>query len=363
MNKGGFKIRHYLEPLAFFVPRKSVYYIIATTLLVAVFASTFFLKIHIPKTIERNLPLLLKGYCPSCRLDLGRVSLRLFPLKVVLNNPTFIMGDKTTTEIDARVAQVIARISLLKLIYGHIHFKYINIDSPDVKITEGDIDTPSFASRAARVEKSWWTASSAEQINAVQGAFMYIREHKKRVATLSLQNIDADIGAWGTTAGYRIKTTHAKATGLLEKSGRFVLDVATPLFSDTLQVDVTLRIDDQNLAGINQFFENNDGVKLKGTLVNGQSLMAIRGPTLRGWVRVKYFGLGMNFEKTRERKAISAFFSNLVKSVQLISGNMDKPSQDRKEHATLQRKSDESIIQFVLRGMQNAAFQIIMRFS
>jgi len=55
MNKGGFKIRHYLEPLAFFVPRKSVYYIIATTLLVAVFASTFFLKIHIPKTIDNDI--------------------------------------------------------------------------------------------------------------------------------------------------------------------------------------------------------------------------------------------------------------------------------------------------------------------
>jgi hypothetical protein len=297
--------------------------------------------------------------CPSCRFDSGHFGLSLFPVSVEIRDSHFTQGNPKSTAVEVRVPKIIARVSLWKFFTGHIHISHLSIFSPTFVVTEGDFKAPSERSEKAR-GGSYWKTIFLERTELYQGDFKYIRNYGARSAMIHLNNIEASVGPWGTTPEAQVSVTHARAQGLLENSGRFVLDVKVPLLSEVPQVDIDLQVEGLLVSKLNSYFEVSDGIKLDGSLVQAVSTSKIRGTALTGSVRVLYFGLDLKFQKTNERGALAALISNFIKSSKLVSSNMETRPQERVRDVRIQRKASETMIQFILRGMKIGVFDIVI---
>jgi hypothetical protein len=68
--------------------------------------------------------------------------------------------------------------------------------------------------------------------------------------------------------------------------------------------------------------------------------------------------LDVQFEKTKSPGEISTFFDNLVKSMKLHSSTVGKKPADQIQSVQLQREARETLLDFILRGMKDAALKV-----
>ena len=230
----------------------------------------------------------------------------------------------------------------------------IEIEQPVVKVTEGDL----YASSSTEDSSALPLDLEIEGIKVKKGSFTYIREHPGRRGTLNVSRINVAVGPVGSSD--RLRDTYAKASayGLLEESGQFHLQLSAKIFAKIPDVDVKLQITGQDLATLNPFFKPNDGVQLKGMLIDAQSVVAIRGVRLKSSAYVRFRGLSVKIKKTDECSPLSAFFQTLMASITMGKQNIDGGDYDRQGTVALERKQKETIISFTLRGMKEAAMKV-----
>jgi hypothetical protein len=310
----------------------------------------------VQRVIRRQLTAFVKESCGSCTLSLDRVHLSVMPFSVILEGVRLAGGDPKTTRVDAEAERIVALSTLRSLVSGKLRFEGIQIHAPYVVVTEGDLPLP-----PPGPEEGTRTIYVINGMQVVNGRFTYIRVFgvgkEARKAILHVKDIQGNVGKLGNTPQLRGQTVRGHAKGRLENSGEFLLTVETVLFSKVLQVDVDLRMAEQNLADMS-FFQISDGISLAGKLNKGQSSTKIRGEKLTGWVQAQYRGLDVQFEKTKSRGEISTFVDNLVRSIKLHSSTVGKKPADRIRSVQLQREERETLLHFILRGMKDAALKV-----
>jgi len=194
--------------------------------------------------------------------------------------------------------------------------------------------------------------SGIEQTDFSQGSFTYVRTHSSISATLKIQEIHGEIGAWGTRVEESSHEIRASTRGVIENSGAFTLDVTSPVFLSPVQVDVHLVIQQLELSRLNSFFEVNDGIRFSGTLLKGVNSTRVRGNALTSTVQVGYYGLGIDFKKK--------FWANLIKSLKLKPSH-PVPSVGKPVKALhIVREPSETLLEFIFRGMKLGALDIVM---
>jgi len=314
----------------------------------------------VTRAIRRQLISAFNESCGSCTLSLDRVRLSVLPFSVILEGVRLSGGDPKTTKVDAEVDRIVAWSSFRNLISRRLHFKGLQIHTPNVVVTEGDLPVP-----PSGPEEGTRRACVIEGIEVAAGRFTYIRVFgsgkEARRAILHARDIQASVGELGTTPQLRDRMVRGQAKGRLESSGGFLLTVEAVAFSKVLKVDVDLQMTEQNLADMSPFFQTTDGIRLAGKLHKGRSLIKVREERITGWVQVEYGGLDVQYEETKSRGKISAFLSNLVNSIKLHPSSMGKKPADQTRDIGLIREPREALIHFVLRGMKEGALKVAGR--
>lgn len=308
----------------------------------------------VPGLVRRRLIAEVRKNCGTCELSLSGVDISLLPPALSGRNAVFIGGTPNATVVRAKAKRVYVPVSFFPLFKSRFRVGLVEIEELSVEATEGDLQVPSsvedISARPLDLE--------IEGIEVKKGSFAYVREHAGRKGRLEVSDINAAVGPVGTSERLRDKDVAASADGLLEHSGQFNLQVRARIFAKAPDVDVKLRIAGQDLAALNAFFKPNDGVQLKGLIIDGRSSVAIRGTKLKASTYVRYRGLKVRMKENEERSALSAFFQTFLASVTMRKQNADSGNYDRTGEVELERKPKETVISFALRGMKEAAMKV-----
>ncbi|HBW22524.1 MAG: hypothetical protein A2X28_02755 [Elusimicrobia bacterium GWA2_56_46] len=307
-----------------------------------------------PRIVRRRLISIVHDSCKTCELSLSRVHVSLLPLALSSSRVRFTGGTPNATVVHAEAERVYVPFAFFPLLTSRFHAGRIEIEQPVIKISEGDLyvssSTDDSSARPLELE--------IEGIKVKNGSFTYIREHPVRKGTLNVSRINVAMGSVGSSDRLRDTYVEATADGLLEESGQFHLQVRAKVFAKIPDANVKLQISGQDLATLNPFFRPNDGVQLKGMLINAQSVVVIRGSRLNSSAYVRFRRLSVKIKKTDERSALSAFFQTLMASITMGKQNIDGGNYDSQGTVDLERKHKETIISFTLRGMKEAAMKV-----
>jgi len=323
-----------------------------TIFICVVFVLSIF--VVIPKIIQHRLISAVEESCASCRLSIGHTRLSLFPTTLSLEEIQFSGGNPDATAVKADIGRFSTGFSLRHLWSREFELSDTQVERPNVDVIEGDLSSPSSPHNNSPGPKF-----VIEGIKISSGTFSYTRVYGKRRAELHTKNLNGSIGQMGSIPSFHDMISHGEITGRLENSGEFRLTVATPLFAKDLSVDVSLKLLNQNLADLTPFFEVDSGLALSGLLIRGDSLIQIRDNSLHGWVMVQYRDLKIKLEKTKDRSALSAFFSSLISSAKTVSSNVNHDHKKQIESVDLQKKEhDNTVIKFILHGLRDAALMV-----
>lgn len=307
-----------------------------------------------PELVRWRLISEVRAKCETCELSVGSVDLSLLPPALSGRAVSFTGGTPNATVVHAEARNVYVPFSILPLFKRCLRLGRIEIEQLAVEVTEGDLYGPSSAKDGSARPLDL----EIEGIEVKKSSFTYVREHPGRKGSLEVSGINAAAGPVGTTERLRDKDVKASAEGLLEHSGKFKLQVRARFFAKAPDADINLQISGQDLVTLNPFFEPNDGVRLKGLLIEGRASAAIRGASLKASSYVRYKGLIVSIRNNEERGALSAFFQTFLASITVRKQNADDGNYDRTGEVDLERKPEETVISFALRGMKEAAMKV-----
>ena len=307
----------------------------------------------VPGLARRRLQAAVRAGCATCELSLGEIGVHLTPPAVSCDRVRLTAGIAGATSVNLEAGNIYAPVSLSQLLRGRIRGGIVVIDSFNVTVKEGDLpEAPPPAGPARPLDLE------LEGVTIKGGSFLYVRESPGLRGSLGVSGLSAALGPAGTSERLRGAAIAASAEGLLADSGRFRLEVKGRPFAAEPQLDVTMRILGQDLQGFNRFFKPLEGLSLKGTLLEGRSETAIRGRRLNASVYLRYRGLGLHLDKTRERGALSSYVQNLLAGAALGRQNAGAGGYDRTGTAKLERQPGEGLAAFTMRGMKEAAVQV-----
>lgn len=317
-----------------------------------------FAKVFVPWGTARQIRASVENNCRTCQLEIGRTTFSVFfPTKLSLHRVHLTGGEKGATEVDAVAERIEAEVSVIPLILGRIHFDAIRVVRPNVIVTDGDGHSPPSPPKAIDDEKPLFDFLIQETL-IDEGNFAYVRNYRGTHAVLRIGRINGGIGALGTVRELREASAKAQVFARVENSGEVEVLISTFLFSAPLRVAVEVRVKDQNLGDLSNFFGENDGVFLKGRLIKGRAQVAVRERRLTSEVWAKYEDLDVKLRKTQDRSAFAAFIANLGEALTVNSRNVGKREEDQIREVTLDREEKESLVSFILRGMKEAALKV-----
>lgn len=307
----------------------------------------------VPGLVRWRLAAAVRAGCDTCELSLGAVRVYLVPPALGCSRLRLTAGIAGATSVNLEAGNIYAPVSLSHLARGRIRAGIVVIDKFNITVKEGDspeAPPPAGPARPLDLELEGAVIKS--------GSFLYVRESPGLRGSLGVSGLSAVLGPAGTSERLKGAAVEASAEGLLADSGKFRLELKGKPFAPEPELDLKLRILGQDLQGFNRFFKPLEGMTLKGTLLEGRSETAIRGSSLNAAVYLRYRGLGLHLEKTKERGAISSYFQNLVAGAALGRQNAGDGGYDRTGTAKLERQPGEALAAFTLRGMKEAAVQV-----
>jgi hypothetical protein len=307
-----------------------------------------------PFAIRRWVTSQVSSGCDSCQLRLARVRISLFPFTLSTDSTEFHFGDPASLAIVAKAQGIAIPIQWRPLFQGHFRVGDLELEKPEVHITEGDAKLP----QSDPQRKSGDSDFEVAKVVITHGVFTYAHHHHQKTGRIHVSHIDATVESFGNSERLKFHKTEGNASGILEQTGKFRLKVVAPLFAKETQVSVTLRITGLNLDNLNKYFQPNDGVSLAGNLLEGQSSVDVKGRYLAATAFARFEHFGVQIEKSEERNETSAALQTFLASLKLGKQNVDGQPYSRTGKANLLKKPEQSLISFILKGMQQAAMEV-----
>lgn len=298
-----------------------------------------------PWWVKHRLPKELRSSCPTCELKIASASVSLLnPSHVTLQQVHLTQGQRGVADIEATVASIELDVTLTALMQKRFLVESLLIQNPDVMYTDGELPRPPKQAKTQQETSDW--AVELKQGNVEAGKFTYRRVLHGKASLLTLHKIQLQ--------GNLNPDVKVSSQFQLEKSGEILLDLRFPLRPGPLQAVVDVKIKDQNLADLNVFFETNDGVILKGRMLEGRGLVKVDGDKLRARVKAIYRDFNARLIKNKDQGVAEVFFTNLG----IALTTKKKNSSPQKEEVQTIRKPDESVVHFILTGLKEAALAV-----
>jgi hypothetical protein len=233
------------------------------------------------------------------------------------------------------------------LLHGEADVEKVQLTGAQVRLKEGVRHDPDSTGENPQF--------ILRKLEFLDSSFIYEKHELNQVGEIHIGAIDAEVSTFGTSPDWHDQPAHAHATAMLENSGKIDLTINAFLFGTAPKLNVELLLSSFSLKQINGYFHPIDGVLLDGTLLRGHSRVEIKGKTLSGWTELSYRDFDLKFKKNRARSAVTAFFSSIAADLKLKEAQ--KPT--RRRFIKLGRKSRESVVSFILRGMKEAAIRVV----
>lgn len=309
---------------------------------------------------------------PSCRLEIGALSI-----------PLFRPGHLTFTDVvmhrdglEANLPKIAVVISWSALLRRQVSIDKLDIVEPTVTYIDrarapssvgsteapypGPVPAPAAPPKShdKRSEKSAWVYDVGT-VNLRQGALTYQRWLHGKSAELHLKKIDIRFKPFGTTYGLAKGNIEATAKFHIENSPEVKLTISRPAVMPTLKVDAEVWIKSFDLAILNGFFQPNEGLVLQGHIVEGHGKVHVRGQKSLSKVRVVYDGLQVKLTPHVENGELETFFGNLATT--LAPPKKKNLHQTRREQVgefESERAPNDSIVHFMLESLKLGALEI-----
>lgn len=312
----------------------------------------------LPGLVRNKIISEVEKKCPQCSLKIKRLSISYLPELITLRDAYFKVGNKRSLELESKIEKVKFHISLWDVLFNgeKLAVDEIHLLRPLVKITEGEVKEPLLGNGRDKGIFRFYTVFT--KITVIDGVFNYIQESRVgsgvREARVHLDNINGNVEIKKMGISDKEGSLQIGATGILGTSGRLKLEVRALPFSAEQNLDLDLQINEQDLSDVNSFFKTEDGLLLKGNLSLGRTWLHIRGSAMTVGLIAHYKELKLHFEKKRGRGAVSAFFYNLLESIQVKKNSKKKNNPKLIE---INREATEGLIHFILRGMKTGAIR------
>jgi hypothetical protein len=323
--------------------------------------------------LHRTIESLGNTLCSSCLLTIDHLKFQVFPLAVNLNGIILTGGDPNTTALKSSAKDLWVKISWINFFTKRIIFSEVKLDTPIVKVIEGDLplvntDSTDDQKEDQKGDEQGWTFA-IESTTLTHAEFTYIRRYQSRMkqsqpsrlpmqAELNIKNISAIVSRIDSASDACEDIVNADLTAVLENSGHFTLKIKSSLCAEKHKIDVNLHLFKQNLNSVSDFFVSSSGVGMKGFIHDAWGEVRIHGQSSKTNSTIRYQDLALKFRTTDERGFIVTAFSNALQAISLHTSNLGRIKSDQTQSVELVRKSDETIISFVLRGLQEAALKI-----
>lgn len=329
----------------------------------------YFIATLTNRFLHRKIESLGSTLCSSCLLTIDHLNFQIFPPAVNLNGVIFTGGDPNTTAIKSSIVDLWVKVSWINVFSKRIIISEVKLETPIVKVIEGDLPLANTDSTEDQKDDERGWTFAIESTTLTHAEFTYLRRYQSRMkqnqrsrlpvqAELNIKKISAILSQIDSAPGACSDIVNADLTAVLESSGHFTLKIKTPMCDEKHRIDVNLHLVKQDLNSVSDFFVSSSGVGMKGFIHDAWGEVRIRGQSSKSQATIRYQGLALKFRRTDDRGFIITAFSNALQAIALHSSNLGRLKSDQTQSVELVRHSDESIISFVLRSLQDAALKI-----
>jgi len=317
-----------------------------------------------PYVLRHSLVKVVQESCKECTLKIPSSDFNPLTGSFDLEEVDFQYIKAGSLELSAKIENIEGDISYIDLLRGRVSLATVILKNPKVELVDIE-QAPKDSAQKEQSEKGEEKTPEAETLNfdlsyvaVEQGSFSYINKDKGVVSRLNMGPINGRMEGLGNSDEFKENTVYCRLVGRIEKSGEIVLTVNSKVFERPLKVAVDVQAKGQRLSDLNSFFNPFAGLNLVGDLIEGTSQVRLVERNIKASVFARFEKFNVKFSKTRERSSVVTFFMNLAETVVYDNQNLDKNRPAQLKHVEINRKQDESIVGFILRGMKEAALKV-----
>ena len=317
----------------------------------AVVSAAAGLKVAAPGLVRGRMIASVNESCPRCTIEIGRVDVDfLRPGRVVLHGLRFEGAISDVSRIAVEVGRLSAIAAVWPLAEGRLEIERIEAELPRVTLTETDGRAPPKTSPREREPIGSAGRLRVGQIDIKQGEFIYAHAAGAKVNRLRLRDVRGEVV---DRSGARVRLR-----GEIGTSGSAVLAASFPFSARPNEVDLDVVVERFKFEDVAPFMRIENGIRLKGTLLHAHGSVRMRGRRLSCRFDGAYEDLTVDVEPTPTRSRAKAFLMNLGAALVVPKKNVGRPAAERHADVALERRADESIVEFLLRGLQDGALKV-----
>jgi hypothetical protein len=292
--------------------------------------------------------------CDTCKLRVGSLSFSLAPPGIVLSEVHFEQGDPRDSAVLLEAMKAEIPISLSSLFGDTKKIGLVRFTGVDVTVHEGDLLLP----KKAKDKQGEGAKFECAGVEISTASFSYRKDSGAGAAWIRLPDVTAQIGAFGSYGDWLNKKITGTAEAQLEKSGQVKIMAETLIGVEGPWANVDLRVGKLNLSEMNPYFRPEEGVSMKGRLLESHGKVEVRNLEASGFVEARYEGLDLTFHPNRHRGGLSAILTNLGVAIKMNKGNSGEPRSERKSAVVTKRHKKESVVGFILRTLKEAMLRV-----
>lgn len=305
------------------------------------FGAWIIFKPKIKPWVEDRIQTELKKSCDTCEFSFDDIFLSWRgPAIENIRFKTRPSGQRLEGEVFSLFAY--PRLDSL-LVDGEIQLRTVILDQPKITYFD-DANNP-----APKTDAGFGLPPDVG-IGVHNGEFTYIRDVKGTHAELTIRKIQSRIVT-------EQEGLHARASAQLGDSGNLLLTIEAAT-KTPLEADIALSAKNQNMKDLSTFFEPNAGVKMEGTLLNGNITSKVAGSHVSTTLKMEFKDFKLKVNSMYDRSDIQTFFTNLAASMALRKNNTDAREKDKSTKIEANREKDETLISFILRSWKEAALKV-----
>lgn len=303
----------------------------------------------------------IKESCPKCEVEVGRVELSLSILKGQIAVEGFKYADSPDRrfrvtiqakklELQTKVMSWLRKPIVIEKFRGE-GVDFTAFENPDIPSAKDN--SPPLSQLAPMI---------IEHVEIVNSTFRYTHLVHPEASTLLLTEINGTVGAWSTRPDlakqFSPEETPIYATGRLEASGRFVLKAHADALSKLGTANIYADVKDQPLEKVSEFFQHEQGIRLKGQVHNVSTNLQMTNGKIKGTLQASYSGLEVKVEDPKSSR-VSNFISTLGVAIvkQNEQGTHGAPQVAKPVEG--KRSPDQGIIEAIFQALGTAATKLM----
>ncbi len=317
-----------------------------------------------PGIVRRRLIAAVRGACPTCTLEIGRVELGLLRGRVVARSIVFTNAPAGTLRVDVYAESALVELRWGSLLAGHPHLTRIVIDAANLTLQAPIHPGEGWSHPTAVSEGSPLSGLPPLRIDRLElhrGEFTYREMWPGRSASIDFAHLEGVATDFATRRGMVAHPTVAVVTGEVERSGRGRLRVETDLLAASPTATIEASLNDQDLAAFRAYLVPIEGAHLSGRLHDARAVMHLARGSVSGQLSGSYHGLAVSFERTREHGTIETAMNNLGATIQVAASNDAEAVAHRATPIARSRGRGEPLIGFLWVALRDACLQLILR--